>query len=113
MGYQSEAELEEHLIAKLETQGYEKVKLPDYDTLINNFRKQLEKFNQDTLDHALTDSEFKRVMNTIDSKTVYASAKQLRDSFTLELDDGREIYMKLFSNDASSPFFRTRSDVSL
>ena len=90
MGYQSEAELEERLIAKLETQGYERVKLPDYDALVNNFRKQLERFNQDTLDHALTDSEFKRVMNTIDSKTVYASAKQLRDSFTLELDDGRE-----------------------
>ena len=99
MGYQSEAELEERLIGKLESQGYKRVHLADYDALVNNFRKQLELFNKDTLDHALTDSEFKRVMNTIDSKNIYASAKQLRDSFTLELDDGREIYMKLFSND--------------
>lgn len=113
MGYQSEAELEERLIAKLETQGYERVKLPDYDALVNNFRKQLERFNQDTLDHALTDSEFKRVMNTIDSKTVYASAKQLRDSFTLELDDGREIYMKLFSNDPEKNHYQVSNQITV
>lgn len=113
MGYQSEAELEERLIAKLETQGYERVKLPDYEALVNNFRKQLERFNQDTLDHALTDSEFKRVMNTIDSKTVYASAKQLRDSFTLELDDGREIYMKLFSNDPEKNHYQVSNQITV
>lgn len=113
MGYQSEAELEERLITKLETQGYERVELPDYGALINNFRRQLERFNQDTLDHALTDSEFKRVMNTIDSKTIYASAKQLRDSFTLELDDGREIYMKLFSNDPEKNHYQVSNQITV
>ena len=34
MAYQSEAELEEHLIQKLIFQGYERVILPDYDNII-------------------------------------------------------------------------------
>lgn len=46
MGYQSEAELENRLIKKLETQGYEKVLINDYAELENNFRKQLNKFNK-------------------------------------------------------------------
>ena len=76
MGYQSEAELEERLMQKLESQGYERIKLADYDALVENFRKELNALNQSTLDHELTDSEFKRVMNTIDSKLMYASATE-------------------------------------
>ena len=60
MAYQSEAELEERLMAKLETQGYEIVKLKDYDALVDNFRAQLNRFNKETLGHDLTDAEFKR-----------------------------------------------------
>lgn len=41
MGYQSEAELEERLINKLTSQGYERIKLNDYDALVDNFRKKL------------------------------------------------------------------------
>ena len=68
MGYQSEAELEERLMTKLESQGYERIKIEDYEALVENFRKQLNIFNAETLDHELTDSEFKRVMNIVDSK---------------------------------------------
>ena len=113
MGYQSEAELEERLMQKLEAQGYERIKLTDYDALIENFRKELNAFNQDTLDHELTDSEFKRVMNTIDSKSIYASAKQLRDHFTLELDNGKEIYMKLFSSDPEKNHFQVSNQITV
>ena len=113
MGYQSEAELEERLMQKLESQGYERIKLTDYDALIENFRKELNAFNQDTLDHELTDSEFKRVMNTIDSKSIYASAKQLRDHFTLELDNGKEIYMKLFSSDPEKNHFQVSNQITV
>ena len=41
MGYQSEAELENKLIEKLKTQGYERVLINDYSELENNFREQL------------------------------------------------------------------------
>ena len=66
MGYQSEAELEERLMTKLESQGYERIKIEDYEALVANFRKQLNIFNAETLDHELTDAEFKRVMNIVE-----------------------------------------------
>lgn len=113
MGYQSEAEIEERLMIKLESQGYERIKIEDYEALVENFRKQLNIFNAETLDHELTDSEFKRVMNIVDSKTVYASAKQLRDKFTLELDDGREIYMQLFSSDPEKNHFQVSNQITV
>ena len=113
MGYQSEAELEDRLMTKLEAQGYERIKIADYDALVENFRNQLNLFNQETLDHKLTDAEFKRVMNIVDSKTIYASAKQLRDKFTLELDDGREIYMQLFSSDPEKNHFQVSNQITV
>ena len=113
MGYQSEAELEERLMTKIESQGYERIKIENYDALIENFRKQLNIFNSATLDHELTDTEFKRVMNIVDSKTVYASAKQLRDKFTLELDDGKEIYMQLFSSDPEKNHFQVSNQITV
>lgn len=113
MGYQSEAQLEEHLIEKLIAQGYERVVLNDYDALVENFREQLNNFNADVLGRKLSDAEFKRVLNTVDSKTVYASARQLRDSFTLELDDGREIYMKLFSDDPEKNIYQVTNQVTV
>lgn len=113
MGYQSEAELEERLMQKLETQGYERIKLNDYDSLVNNFRKELNVLNKDSLGHELSDSEFKRVLNIIDSKTIYASAKQLRDQFTLELDDGKEVYMRLFSPDPDKNHFQVANQITV
>ena len=115
LGYQSEAELEERLMTKLESQGYERIKIEDFKGDNHNFQlsKQLNIFNSETLDHELTDSEFKRVMNIVDSKTVYASAKQLRDKFTLELDDGREIYMQLFSSDPEKNHFQVSNQITV
>lgn len=43
----------------------------------------------------------------------YASAKQLRDSFTLELDDGREIYMKLCSNDSEKNHYQVSNQITV
>ena len=38
-------------------------------------------------------------------------AKQLRDHFTLELDDGREIYLKLFSSDPDKNHYQVANQV--
>ena len=97
MSYQSEAELEQKLVSQLVTQGYERVVLKDYEALVDNFRKQLNVINSDVLEKELSDTEFKRVLNTVDSKTVYASAKQLRDKFDLQLDNGKDIYLSLLA----------------
>lgn len=53
MGYQSEAELELQFIDQLNKQGYSTVFIPDYDTLVENFKVQFETFNADKLDNPL------------------------------------------------------------
>ena len=42
MSYQSEAQLEQQLIDQLKGQGYDEVAIPDYDSLVANFRVQFE-----------------------------------------------------------------------
>lgn len=37
MAYQSEAQLEKNLHSQLVNQGYTVIKIPDYDTLLDNF----------------------------------------------------------------------------
>lgn len=113
MGYQSEAELEELLMQKLSSQGYERIKIADYDAMLLNFRKELNRLNKENLCHELTDSEFQRVLNTIDSKSIYGSAKQLRDAFTLELDNGKEIYMRLFSSDYTQNHYQVSNQITV
>lgn len=63
MGYQSEAELELQFIDQLNKQGYSTVSIPDYDTLVENFKVQFEAFNADKLDKPLTDKEWERILN--------------------------------------------------
>ena len=85
MGYQSEAELENHLIAKLHSLEFEPVVINDYDELLANFRQQMNVFNKDKLNGTdLTDIEFDRLINGLSGKTVFQCAKQLRDQFILD-----------------------------
>lgn len=89
MGYQSEAELELQFIDQLNKQGYSTVSIPDYDTLLENFKVQFEAFNADKLDKPLTDKEWERILNLMLGKSVFQSAKILRDKFVLEREDAR------------------------
>ena len=94
MSYQSEAELEKQLLAKLQTQGYTYVRLNEYKDLEANFRVQLNLLNKDILEGKdLSDKEFERVLTYLNGKTVYQSAKQLRDQFILDRDDGKQVYI--------------------
>lgn len=97
MSYQSEAELEKQLIAQLCDLGYEKVSIADEERLVANFRKQLSLHNESKLGGVpLTDKEFERVMRHVEGKSVFQSAKILRDKFVLEREDGSEIYLEFF-----------------
>lgn len=49
MAYQSEAQLEEQLIEQLQNQNYNRVEIPDYDSLLENFKIQFEIFNSNKL----------------------------------------------------------------
>lgn len=98
MAYQSEAQLEKNLHSQLVNQGYTAVKIPDYDALLANFRNQLNEFNKHKLaGKSLTNKEFRRVLTAIEGKSIYDSAKILRDKLLIEREDGSELYVELLN----------------
>lgn len=99
MGYQSEAELENQLIKQLDIQQYTPVRIDDYDSLLDNFRMQFCKFNEEKLRTPLTDKEWDRLLNYILGRTVFESAKVLRDKYVLERDDGSKVYVSFIDED--------------
>lgn len=114
MGYQSEAELENKLIEKLKTQGYERVLINDYSELENNFREQLNKFNEKALNNnPLTDKEFDRILNILNGKSVLQSAIKLREKVDFDRDDGTKIYLKLLSENAQDNIYQVSNQITV
>ncbi|ESU31876.1 type I restriction endonuclease subunit R [Bacillus sp. 17376] len=98
MGYQSEAALEKNLHSQLVNLGYQAVKIADYDALLANFKDQLNTFNHHKLNgQPLTDTEFKRILTLIEGKSIYDSAKILRDKLLIEREDGTQLYVELMN----------------
>ncbi|MGG1218222.1 type I restriction endonuclease subunit R [Priestia endophytica] len=98
MSYQSEEQLEKNLHNQLVKQGYTAVVIPNYEDLLHNFRNQLNKFNKHKLEgHPLTDKEFRRILTVIEGKSIYDSAKILRDKLLIEREDGSELYIELLN----------------
>ena len=106
MAYQSEAELELQFIDQLNKQGYSTISLPDYDALVENFKTQFEAFNADKLDTPLTDKEWERILNLMLGKSVFQSAKILRDKFILEREDGTKVYLSFFDSNHTKNIFQ-------
>jgi type I restriction enzyme R subunit len=97
MGYQSEAELEKQLVEQLIGQGYGAAHIANEEDLLENFRQQLYLHNEKKLDgKPFTDKEFERIIRYIEGKSVFQSAKILRDKFVLEREDGSEVYIEFF-----------------
>lgn len=115
MGYQSEAELEKLLIEQLTKQGYAKVKIDDQDDLRANLKEMLSIFNEEKLGYKeLTDKEFERIERYLEGKSVYQSAKILRDKFVLEREDGSEVYIEFFdSKNWCQNLFQVTSQVTM
>ncbi|WP_419885725.1 type I restriction endonuclease subunit R [Paenibacillus sp. B-A-8] len=98
MSYQSEAQLEKNLIEQLVRQGYEQVTINDYESLVENFKQQLNRFNEKKLNgQPLTESEFSRFLTQIDGKSIFDSAKILRDKQVFQRDDGTLVYLELMN----------------
>jgi type I restriction enzyme, R subunit len=98
MAYQSEAQLELNMLKQLGKQGYDPVKINSYEDLVANFRDQLNRFNAKKLEgKPLTNVEFERLMNKIDGKSIFDSAKILRDKQLIEREDGSQLYLELFN----------------
>ena len=93
----SEYEVENLFIERLGTIGYKYVELKNYTEVMLNFKTQLEEFNKEEIIKGkgvaeLSIAEFDRLRTQIENKTVYESAKILRDKQVLELDNGKRIY---------------------
>lgn len=113
MAYQSEAALEQQFIDQLNKQGYTSVSIPDYDALVENFKAQFETFNSSKLDRPLTDKEWERVMNIMLGKSVFQSAKILRDKFVLEREDGTKVYLSFFDADHTKNIFQATNQTTV
>jgi type I restriction enzyme R subunit len=99
MGYQSEAQLEKQLVEQLINQDFKPVTISNEEELVENFRKQLNKHNENKLNGVpLTDKEFERILRFVEGKSVYNSAKILRDKYPLEREDGSEVYIEFFDS---------------
>lgn len=118
MGHISEYEVETRFIDRLESIGYEYVDLKNYDDVLENFKEQLTRFNKHKLEEAkgeasLSDQEFNRVMIHLDNKSVYESAKILRDKFVLPLDNGKTVYLDFFSYDVERNIYQVAHQITM
>ena len=79
----SEYEVEKLFIDRLESIGYEYIELKNYDDVIQNFRKQLAKFNTKRLaekghDASFSDAEFNRIMIHVDNQCILISSQVIQ-----------------------------------
>ena len=114
MSYQSEAQLEAQLVEQLQNQSYEKIALPDYDSLLRNFKTQFERFNAVNLNgNHLSDKEWERVLNYLNGKSIFESAKILRDKFVLERDDTSKVYLSLLDEDHTKNVYQVTNQTTV
>lgn len=95
MSKQSEAQLENELIAQLVGLGYEKVTITTSDALISNLKKQLEAFNNTVF----SDREYETILNHLEKGNVFEKAKTLRDRFHLTRENGDSLYVRFFNKE--------------
>lgn len=114
----SEYEVEEMFINRLESIGYEYVELKDYNDVLKNFRNQLCKLNAQKIIEKkgipeLSDKEFERLLIYVDNKTVYESAKILRDKHILQLDNGKTVYLEFFTPDSNRNTYQVAHQITM
>jgi type I restriction enzyme R subunit len=93
MASQSEAQLEESLVARLGALGWARVVLRDETALIANLKTQIETHNG----LRLSDNEFARVLNHLDKGSVFDRAKTLRDRYQLTREDGSVVFVEFMN----------------
>jgi len=113
MSYQSEVELENLLIAHLKGQGYEPITIQTYQDLENNFKNQFLMFNQKNLKTQLSNKEWERIFNHLLGKSIFQSAKILRDKFVLERDDGTKVYISFLDEDHTKNIFQVTNQTTV
>jgi type I restriction enzyme R subunit len=95
MAKQSEAVLEEQLIAQLIKLGYGSITIKDENALIANLKSQLEKHNRCTF----SKTEFERVLNILNKGSVFEKSKTLREKQHVIRDNGDNLYFEFINTD--------------
>ncbi len=93
MNTQTEQQLENALIAQLESLGWDRVTIADEADLVTNLKRQLEKHNR----VLLSDYEFRQVLNKLSRGNIFEKAKTLRDKVDFTRDDGTTGYIELIN----------------
>ena len=91
----SEKELESNLLKQLSNQGYELVQVKDEDSLVKNFKEQLEKFNN----IKLSQGEFCKILTHLAGGSIFEKSKKLRDKFELLNDKGEMRYISFLDKE--------------
>ncbi|WP_308576689.1 type I restriction endonuclease subunit R, partial [uncultured Fusobacterium sp.] len=87
--------LEENLLKQLSDQGYEIVDVKDEESLLENFRKQLEKFNN----IKFSNEEFTKILTHLAGGSIFEKSKKLRDKFELPKENGKIEYIKFIDKE--------------
>lgn len=93
MSIQSEQQLEDNLIAQLESLKYERVKILKEDALLLNLKRQLQIHNNTIFSNI----EFKRILNILNKGNVFTKAKTLREQQQIKRDDGEIFYFNFLN----------------
>lgn len=118
MGRISEYEVENLFIDRLESIGYEYIELKNYDDVLENFKNQLALFNKDKLIEKkgkaeLSKTEFSRILTFVENKTVYESAKLMRDKYILTLDNDETVYLDFFASDTTRNIYQVARQITM
>jgi type I restriction enzyme, R subunit len=98
MVHQSETELEEQLIQKLDGLGYSCVQIHSEQNVLDNLRSQLGTFNKTIF----SEREFDIILNHLAKGNVFEKSKTLRDRFQFTRDDGSSYYIAFFDSETPS-----------
>jgi len=99
---QSEAQLENNLIAQLQAAEFEKVTIENADALKANLKRQLELAN----DLSLTEREFDSVLISLEKGNLFDKSKRLKGKIDVVHDDGTISYLSLLFNDPTKNLFQ-------
>ncbi|PMM87095.1 deoxyribonuclease HsdR [Vibrio breoganii] len=109
MSTQSEAQLENDLIAQLTSTGFEPVKIEDADALKANLKKQLERANGLTL----TDREFESVLISLEKGNIFDKSKRLKGKVDVVHDDGTISYLTLLFTEPERNIFQVTNQITI
>ena len=102
MAIQSEAALEDGLIATLRQMDYEYVQITEEKNLQSNFKRQLEIHNRKRLaEHGRTEftaDEFEKILIYLEGGTRFEKAKKLRTLYPLDTTDGKRIWVEFLDS---------------